>query len=168
MVIFSKEECEYIKAFYQLYTEIDAMDTRTLNDVKIKFRNSSSAKFTSINNVELNNFLLEKLSVLKVKNIPGIKIIKYVKGDSLAKHQDFSKYGVDTIYKTLLIQLSESNHYIGGNLIVEGIPQSRIIGSVTTISPTVEHEVSTIEDGERYSLVLFLQELDFDIQKSML
>jgi predicted 2-oxoglutarate/Fe(II)-dependent dioxygenase YbiX len=94
--------------------------------------------------------------------------MKYVKGGSLAKHQDFSKYGVDIIYKTILVQLSESNDYIGGDLIVENTPQSRVIGSITTISPTAEHEVTKLENGERYSLVLFLHESDFDITKSMI
>ena len=168
MVMFSKEECEYIKSFYNLYKEVDGMDTHTLNGIPIKFRKGSSAKFVTIDNSELNNFLLEKLKPIKVKNIPTIKIMKYGKGGSLAKHQDFSKYGVDIIYKTVLIQLSESTDYIGGDLIVENTPQSRVIGSLTTISPTDVHEVTTLESGERYSLVLFLYESDFDIQKSML
>jgi len=168
MVIFSKEECEYIKSFYNLYEEIDGMDTHTLNGVSIKFRKGSSAKFVTINNSELNDFLLEKLKPLKVKNIPTIKIMKYGKGGSLAQHQDFSKYGVDIIYKTILVQLSESTDYIGGDLIVENTPQSRVIGSLTTISPTDVHEVTLLELGERYSLVLFLYESDFDVKKSML
>lgn len=168
MVIFSKGECEYIKSFYNLYQEIDGMDTHTLNGISIKFRKGSSAKFVTIDNSELNNFLLEKLKPIKVKNIPTIKIMKYGKGGSLAKHQDFSKYGVDIIYKTLLIQLSESTDYIGGDLIVENTPQSRVIGSLTIISPTDEHEVTTLESGERYSLVLFLYESDFDIQKTLI
>lgn len=168
MVIFSKEECAYIKSFYRLDDEIDGMDTHTLNNIKIKFRKGSSAKFVTIDNSELKEFLLQKLSPLKVKNIPTIKIMKYGKGGSLAKHQDFAKYGVDIIYKTLLVQLSESTDYIGGDLIVENTPQSRVIGSLCTISPTAEHEVTKLESGERYSLVLFLHERDFDIQKSMI
>lgn len=168
MVIFSKEECEYIKSFYQLYTENDGNDTHILNGIPIKFRKGSEAKFVVINNEELKEFLLLKLKPLKVTNIPSIKIMKYVEGGSLAQHQDFSKYGVDIIYKTLLVQLSESTHYIGGDLIVDNIPQSRVIGSLTTISPTDVHEVTVLESGERYSLVLFLYESNFDIKKSML
>lgn len=168
MVIFSKEECEYIKSFYNLYTEIDGMDVHTLNGIPLKFRKGSSAKFVVIDNSELKHFLLEKLKPLKVTNIPTIKIMKYGKGGSLAKHQDFSKYGVDIIYKTLLVQLSESTDYIGGDLIVENTPQSRVIGSVSSISPTAEHEVTILESGERYSLVLFLYESDFDIQKTII
>jgi predicted 2-oxoglutarate/Fe(II)-dependent dioxygenase YbiX len=168
MVIFSKEDCEYIKSFYSYYKEIDGMDTHNFNDLEIRFRKGSSAKFVIIDNIELKNFLLEKLKPLKVKNIPTIKIMKYTKGGRLAKHQDFSRYGVDIIYKTLLVQLSDSVDYIGGDLIVENTPQSRVIGSITSISPTVEHEVTMLENGERYSLVLFLYESDFDIQKTML
>lgn len=168
MVIFSKKDCEYIKSFYSQYTEIDGMSAHNFNDLEIRFRKGSSAKFVVIDNIELKEFLIKKLSPLKVKNIPSIKIMKYVEGGRLAKHQDFSKYGVDIIYKTLLIQLSETTDYIGGDLIVGNITQSREIGSITTISPTIEHEVSMVESGERYSLVLFLYESDFDIQKSMI
>ncbi len=168
MVIFSKEECEYIKSFYSKFDEIDGMGTHTLNNLQIKFRKGSDAKFTIINDESLREFLLEKLKPLKVKNIPTIKIMKYVKGGSLAKHQDFSKYGVDTIFKTLLVQLSDSSDYIGGDLVVENTPQSRVIGTLNIISPTAEHEITKLEYGERYSLVLFLYESDFDIQKSMI
>jgi hypothetical protein len=168
MVIFSKEECDYIKSFYQLYAEGDGMDIQILNGIPIKFRKGSEAKFVVINNEELKEFLLEKLKPLKVVNIPSIKIMKYVKGGSLAQHQDFSKYGVDIIFKTILIQLSESNDYVGGDLIVDNKIQNRNIGSITIISPTDIHEVTTLQSGERYSLVLFLFESDFDIKKSML
>ncbi len=168
MDIFTKEDCEYIKSFYSEINEIDGMETHTLNNLQIKFRKGSDAKFTIVDDENLYKFLLEKLKPLKVKNIPTIKIMKYVQGGRLAKHQDFSKYGVDIIYKTLLVQLSESSDYIGGDLIVENIPQSRVVGSITTISPTAEHEVTTIERGERYSLVLFLYESDFDIKKTLI
>lgn len=168
MVIFTKEDCEHIKSFYSEIDEIDGMGTHTLNNLQIKFRKGSDAKFTIVNDESLRKFLLEKLKPLKVKNIPTIKIMKYVKGGRLAKHQDFSKYGVDIIYKTLLIQLSDSSDYTGGDLVVEGKSQSRTIGTLTTISPTAEHEVTLLESGERYSLVLFLYESDFDIQKSII
>jgi hypothetical protein len=144
------------------------MSTHTLNNLQIKFRKGSDAKFTVVNNESLRSFLLEKLKPLKVKNIPSIKIMKYVKGGRLARHQDFAKYGVDTIYKTILVQLSDSFDYVGGDLIVENVQQSRDIGSIHIISPTAEHEITLLEDGERYSLVLFLYESDFDIQKTMI
>jgi predicted 2-oxoglutarate/Fe(II)-dependent dioxygenase YbiX len=168
MVIFSKEECEYIKSFYQLYTESDGMATQILNGIPIKFRKGSDVKFVVIDNAELKEFLLTKLKPLKVTNIPSIKIMKYVEGGSLAQHQDFSKYGVDIIYKTILVQLSESDDYIGGDLIVDDVIQNRNIGSITIISPTAIHEIIKLKSGERYSLVLFLFESDFDIKKTLL
>lgn len=168
MVIFSKEECEYIKSFYSQSNEIDGMGTHTLNNLEIKFRKGSEAKFVIVDDETLRTFLLHKLKPLKVKSIPSIKIMKYVKGGRLARHQDFARYGVDPIFKTLLVQLSDSTEYIGGDLVVETTPQSRVIGSVYVLSPTAEHEITLLESGERYSLVLFLYESDFDIQKTML
>jgi hypothetical protein len=168
MVIFSKKECEYIKSFYSQYDEMGSMDTQTLNGIPIKFRKGSDANYVIIDNAELNTFLLKKLNPLNVINIPTIKIMKYGVGGSLAQHQDFSKYGVDIIFKTILIQLSESDDYVGGDLIVDNQIQDRNIGSATVISPTAIHEVTKLKKGERYSLVLFLFESNFNIKKTLI
>jgi predicted 2-oxoglutarate/Fe(II)-dependent dioxygenase YbiX len=168
MNVFSKNDCEYIKSFYFKCEEINGLDVHNINNIEIRFRKGNSAKFVIINNSELNNFLLQKLNFLNIKNISSVKIIKYIEGDALAKHQDFSKYGVDVLYKTILVQLSDSSDYTGGDLIISKVTQSRDIGSVISISPTTEHEIAPITKGERYSLVLFLYESNFDIQKTLL
>ena len=69
MVIFSKEECEYIKSFYSKFDEIDGMGTHTLNNLQIKFRKGSDAKFAIINDESLREFLLEKLSIGSIVKI---------------------------------------------------------------------------------------------------
>jgi predicted 2-oxoglutarate/Fe(II)-dependent dioxygenase YbiX len=167
MVIFSKEDCEYIKSVYYTENEFDATTVQDYGDVKIKFSNASS-KYVITQNKELTAFLLEKLKPHGVKSIPEIKYMKYQVGDNLARHTDFSKYGVDIIFKTYLFQLSDSDEYTGGDLIVGNTIQSREQGTMTVISPTTPHEVTKVTSGERLSLVIFLREENLNLSKSII
>ena len=167
MVVFTKEDCEYVKSFYYTERESSSNDIQQYGSVSIKFSNSS-AKFISTTNEELTNFLLYKLKPYGVKSIPLVKFMRYETGDNLARHTDFDKYGVDKIYKTFLIQLSDSNEYTGGDLIVGKDIQSKEQGTLSIINPTTPHEVTKIISGERLSLVLFLTGDNLDLKKSII
>lgn len=169
MVIFTKEECEFIKSFYNPSEEINASDLQDFKTVKLRFsKNRHSVKYTFPNDEILKSFLVSKLAPFKVKKIPSVKLMVYKQGDFLPEHQDFSKYGVDIMFKTIISQLSDSNEYTGGDLIVEGKAVDRSLGHTLAISPTDLHEIKKVESGERWSLVLFLKEENFHIQKSIL
>lgn len=167
MVVFTPEECEWIKSFYDTDSEHSSDEVQKYGDVYIKF-GKSSTKYTSTKNEELIKFLENKLSQWGVKSIPLVKFMRYQTGDNLARHTDFSKYGVDIIYKTYLVQLSKSDEYTGGDLIVGKDVQSREQGSVFIINPTTPHEVTKVLSGERISLVLFLMEEHLNITKSII
>jgi predicted 2-oxoglutarate/Fe(II)-dependent dioxygenase YbiX len=167
MVVFTPEECEYIKSFYIIESEHSSDEVQNYGSVKLKFSNSS-AKYISTTNEELIKFLETKLNKLGVKSIPLVKFMRYQTGDNLARHTDFSKYGVDIIYKTYLVQLSKSDDYVGGDLIVGNDIQSKEQGSLCIINPTTPHEVTKVISGERISLVLFLREENLNIVKSII
>ncbi len=167
MVVFTNEECEYIKSFYYTESEQSSNDIQKYGNVSIRFSNSS-AKFISTTNKELIEFLLNKLKPYGIKSIPLVKFMRYEAGDNLARHTDFDKYGVDKIYKTFLIQLSKSNDYVGGDLIVGNDIQSREQGYLSIINPTTPHEVTKMISGERISLVLFLSGENLDFKKSLI
>ena len=169
MVIFSKEECEYIKSFYEKEKEIEASDLQDFKVVKIRFSSKKhSVRYSFPESDELQNFLVEKLKPFAVKNIPSVKLMVYREGDFLPEHQDFAKYGVDIMYKTIITQLSSSDSYTGGDLIVEGKVIDRTQGFTLSISPTDLHEIKKVESGERWSLVLFLKEGNMNLTKSIL
>lgn len=170
MNLFSVEDCEYIKKIYFDYDEVDGHQHHDFGVVSIRFRKENSAKFVVIEDTKICNFVFEKVKnfIPNLKQVTNLKIMKYDKGDSLAKHQDFNRYGVEPTYKTILIQLSNPNDYDGGNLIVKDIVQSREQGSISIIKPTDEHEVTKITRGTRFSLVLFLKDVDFVINKSFI
>jgi predicted 2-oxoglutarate/Fe(II)-dependent dioxygenase YbiX len=167
MVIFSPDECEYIRSFYFAEKEHNSEEVQDYGKVQIKFSNSS-VKYIISTNEELITFLTKKLKSSGVKSIPSVKFMRYEAGDNLARHADFAKYGVNTIYKTYLVQLSKPDDYVGGDFILGDAIQSREQGSLFIINPTVPHEVTKVISGERMSLVLFLREENLDMVKSLI
>ena len=167
MVIFTQHECEYIKSFYHTEIEHSSEEAQDFGKVSVKFSNSS-ANYISSYNPTLLTFLETKLKTHGVKSIPKVKFIKYNEGDNLARHTDFTKYGSEIIYKTYLFQLSKTEDYTGGDLIVGTTKQSREQGAMCVINPTTPHEVTTVLSGERISLVIFLLEDNLDIPKTII
>ena len=167
MVIFTPEECEYIKSFYTSDIEHQSNEVQHYGKVDIVFSKATN-KYATTTNEKLISFLENKLNQCGVKSIPLVKFMRYQKGDNLVRHVDFSKYGVDIIYKTYLVQLSKSDEYTGGDLIVGDEVQSREQGSLFIINPTTPHEVTKVLSGERLSLVLFLMEENLNFKKSII
>jgi len=170
--LLTKSDCDYILSFWD-----DSLSTGSTKYLKqkiddkntITFRTKVSGHYIDINNIELNNFLLQKLKSIGVISIPsGVKLAKYSKGDYFEPHHDFNYYGTGALYKTLVIQLSDSSSYKGGDLYVKDIPQPREQGSFSLFYSSDIHEVKILEEGIRFSLTLFLLESDFENQKSLM
>ena len=194
-VLFSKEECEYIKSFWDDFNSIDGVAyrttdgnyhkgiTRTIDDatsgqvqtkdgriISIKPKNAK-LKFLDLFNKELINFILSRLSNIGIKSILNeqVKITKYIEGDFFAPHRDFKNRDKNGYtYKTLVIQLSELSDYTGGDLYVKNIPQSKEQGSHSLFLSSDIHEIKRIDSGIRFSLTIFLYESDFSSAKSKL
>ena len=194
-VLFTKEECEYIKSFWDDSNSIDGVAYRTTDGnafkvithvidgatteqvqteegriISIKPKNAK-LKFLDLFNKELINFILSRLSKIGIKSILNnqVKITKYIEGDFFAPHRDFKstdKFG--STYKTLVIRLSDSSDYTGGDLYVKNIPQSKEQGSYSLFLSSDIHEIKRIDSGTRFSLTIFLYESDFSSVKSKL
>jgi|688.fasta_scaffold00038_138 predicted 2-oxoglutarate/Fe(II)-dependent dioxygenase YbiX len=194
-VLFSKEDCEYIKSFWDDFNSIDGVVYRTTNGnyrkdtttvingattvqlqtengriITIKPKNAK-LKFLDLFNKELINFILSRLSKIGIKSILNnqVKITKYIEGDFFAPHRDFrsiDEFGCT--YKTLVIQLSDPKDYVGGYLYVKDVPQSKEQGSYSLFLSSDIHEVKLLEEGIRFSLTIFLYESDFSSAKSKL
>lgn len=171
-IVFTPEECRYMKSFYDFTTEKSGQSASTVTKddgttFEIRFRKANKSTYSIVENEVLNEFLIKKLRPYKVIKLYSIKIMKYRVGDGLAPHYDLAGYGYKGNYMTLSIMLSDSTEFEGGDLIVEGIPQSREIGSVSTFLRNQKHEVTTVTKGERCTLVIFLSEDQLDIKKSL-
>lgn len=100
---------------------------------------------------------------------------KYGKGDSLVKHRDDSIENYTSIdldrkkrFKTLVFQLSESDSYIGSNLVIGEHVVGRQVGNVVCFNSNLLHEVTELTEGTRYTLVIWLERKDFNLKHSLL
>jgi predicted 2-oxoglutarate/Fe(II)-dependent dioxygenase YbiX len=170
-IIFSKDDCDFIKSFWE--------DSKSLNGFGRALRKIDEVNSISVNrkvkgyyidykDSTLLNFVLKRLSKINIKSIRSVKIAKYSKGDYFEPHHDFNFYGKGAIYKTLVIQLSDPSTYVGGDLYVKDVPQSREQGSYSLFLSSDIHEVKIIEKGIRFSLTIFLNESNFINTKSII
>jgi hypothetical protein len=165
-IIFSKDECEFIKSYWNDSISLSGGGRAPFkidDENTIYFNRKVKGSYIDFTDETLLNFIIPKLSKIGIKSIQqgGVKISKYSKGDYFEPHHDFNFYGKGAIYKTLVIQLTNPSNYIGGDLYVKDIPQTREQGGYSLFLSSDIHEVKLVEDGERFSLVIFLYESDF-------
>lgn len=82
------------------------------------------------------------------------EVKKYVQGDSISEHVDLF-YGLKPSERklTMVVQLSESHDYEGGDLTVAPMQVAdRTIGTVTVLPSFHAHAVKEIKSGTRWSL----------------
>lgn len=164
-VILSDTDCEYVKSFFDETNSIDGKTPKyfSYGETRVLIKKNVSGLCCDVTDSTLINFLLDKLKILDIKSIhsSSVSIIKYSKGDYFDKHRDISRNGFGAAYKTLVIQLSDSTEYTGGDFCIEDEPQIRNKGSFILFLSSKEHEVKKIESGTRYSLTIFLHYDDF-------
>lgn len=103
--------------------------------------------------------LLEAIAPITDKyKFDQIRVTRYNTGDYIGSHQDLGE--LDRTL-TIVIQLSDPKDYDGGELIVEGKAMDKEQGSVLTHDPIKDwHEVMPVTRGIRYTLVIWLKDLD--------
>jgi predicted 2-oxoglutarate/Fe(II)-dependent dioxygenase YbiX len=83
---------------------------------------------------------------------------KYIVGDEFTNHTDSylgTEYGLDRKLN-LIVQLSEPNSYVGGDLIIghsNPITIPREVGTAVIFPANYPHSVSKVTEGSRYSLI---------------
>lgn len=120
-------------------------------------------------NVQYINFTEEQNSTY------CLKINKYYKGTSFPEHKDDAEvnYGSKDIsrtkrWKTFIWQLSDERSYKGGDFLIEGVPVDRTQGNCICFDSNMTHSVTTLEEGVRYSMVLWLEKHNFSSNTSSL
>jgi Rps23 Pro-64 3,4-dihydroxylase Tpa1-like proline 4-hydroxylase len=107
---------------------------------------------------ELMAYLLEAAPEFANLNVT-ISINKYEVGDYMGKHRD----RMPTRLRTFLVQLSEPDSYVGGDLIVDDYAIARNQGSIVLFnSQDIWHSVGEVTNGIRYSIVFWGYEKELD------
>ena len=147
-----------------------------LKDLATNFRKgkiySPESKNENVNNdirivsestLQLPNWILTKItkwlklnSIILVKNPVLYTVLKYTKGCYFKEHRDLAPHGSSNKIYTLIIELTNSNEYEGGEFILEGNVVEKNIGDVILFESYKLHELKEITSGERMSFVCWI------------
>jgi len=94
----------------------------------------------------------------------SFKLLQYQKGDGYGWHPDFGKGKESTRKLSIIVQLSDSDDYEGGDLEFalttkdddEFMKATRKKGSIIIFNPLIVHRVTPITSGTRYSMVSWM------------
>ncbi len=142
-----KSECDYMVNLIEGLDPINTLDTNRKVDV---------FSFKDVNTIK---FLKEKFLKINIINNPSFSINRYLEGYFFDLHIDMG--GIYDPYcerlKTLIINLSDENDYIGGDLIIKDDVMSKEKGTAYLFPSNTQHELKEIISGTRYSLVCWLK-----------
>jgi hypothetical protein len=170
-VLFSKQECEYLKT---LFNDIDFKKSK-INDKNsnIQYSDERTSYDIFLNfEIDTKNILINKLKEIGIKGeFYYFSVLRYDIGQEFKKHTD--NIGSPNTphskrFKTVIIQLSNENEYEGGDLIIynndETITASKQIGNTIIFHSSLEHEVTKLTKGRRYCIVFWLEKKNIDIK----
>ena len=147
--LFNKEECDIILSYGTLDVTNWLMGDRKYDSQPINHSSETDWVFE-----KLRSFF-ESETNIKVINIKKqIHFHKFIKGDWFGKHSD----NRDNRLYAVGVLLNET--FSGGDFILYNPNQlilNKVAGNAYIFDVTIEHEISPILDGERYSLLWFLQ-----------
>jgi hypothetical protein len=156
-ILFTKEECESILSYSTNFSKNWEKNDRKYNSqlinysLEVKWLFNRLIKFT------------EAVSDIKIKKIKEtIHFHKFVKGDWFDKHNDV----LDNRMYAVGVLLNDN--FEGGDFkLYNPIEQTlkKIAGNTYLFDVRIEHEIRPILDGERFSLLWFLQKENIKTNK---
>ena len=158
-MLFSKEECESIISYNNTHITNWVMDDRKYNSQPINYSLDTKWLFD-----KLKEFVEENTDI-KIKKIKEtIHFHKFTKDDWFGKHNDIRDNRLYAVGVLL------NDNFEGGDFKLYNpneIILDKVIGNTYLFDVGIEHEITPILEGERYSLLWFLENehVKFDINK---
>lgn len=147
--IFTKKECELIMTYNESHITNWEMSNRKYNSQPIKYSPKNSWLFDKLKHfVEINS----NIEIINLKKI--IHFHKFTKGDWFGRHNDVRDGRLYAVGVLL------NNDFEGGEFKLYNPNEqilNKICGNTYVFDVTIDHEITPILDGERYSLLWFLQ-----------
>ena len=148
-VSFTKKECESIISFNETDITNWMMGDRKYNSQPINYSLKTKWLFD-----KLKDFV-ERETNIEIRTIKKtIHFHKFTKGDWFGKHNDVRD---DRIYAVGVLL---NDNFEGGDFKLHNpneIILNKVVGNAYLFDVRIEHEITPILDGERYSLLWFLQ-----------
>ena len=159
-ILFSKEECESIISYNDTHITNWLMGDRKYNSQPINYSLETKWLFD-----KLKDFV-ERETNIKIRTIKKtIHFHKFVKADWFAKHNDIRENRLYAVGVLL------NDNFEGGDFKLYNpneIILNKVIGNTYIFDVRIEHEIIPILDGERYSLLWFLQNEHIKIETNKL
>jgi hypothetical protein len=155
--IFNKNECDliisYVNSNFKNWSEVD----REYNSYSIDYNQTNKWIFE-----KLKDFFETETNIKIDKIKKQMHFHKFTKGNWFGKHDDVRDrrlYGVGVLL---------NDNFIGGDFIFynsEKYMLNKTIGNCYIFDVNIKHEITKLLDGERYSLLWFLQNTDIKLNK---
>jgi Rps23 Pro-64 3,4-dihydroxylase Tpa1-like proline 4-hydroxylase len=152
----SIDECDYIVSKYK--KELELSNAEVVTGIS-KSRKSKVGWIDNLNdiNIRLSDVLKSSYNIngMEVTGLGRFQFTEYKVGDYYEWHTDRSKKYIDRFVSTV-IQLNDE--YSGGILEIKDSNDNLISieqkkGNLYIFDSELKHRVTTVDDGERYSLV---------------
>jgi hypothetical protein len=109
------------------------------------------------------------------EQVHNLMIRKYVVGDSFPIHRDNNILNYDSgdtergeRYRSYILQLSDPQSYVGGDLMFEGYNVNSSRGNCVSFDAKLPHWVTELTYGVRYSLVFWVKKSDLMIPQAII
>ena len=159
-ILFSKEECEYIVSYNETHITNWRMGDRKYNSQPINYSLETKWLFD-----KLKTFFEEQSNMQIKKNKEVIHFHKFTKGDWFGKHNDVRDNRLYAVGVLL------NDDFSGGDFKLYNpneIILDKVIGSTYLFDVRIDHEIIPILEGERYSLLWFLENEHIKIETNKL
>ena len=159
-ILFSKEECESIISYNDTYITNWLMGDRKYNSQPINYSLETNWLFDKLKDFVETETNIEIRTIKKT-----IHFHKFTKGDWFGKHNDVR----DNRLYAVGVLLNDS--FEGGDFKLYNpneIILNRVIGNTYLFHVRIDHEITPILEGVRYSLLWFLQNEHIKIETNKL
>ena len=159
-ILFSKEECESIISYNETHITNWRMGDRKYNSQPINYSLDTQWLFD-----KLKDFV-EVETNIEIRTIKKtIHFHKFTKGDWFGKHNDIRDDRVFAVGVLL------NDNFDGGDFKLynpDEVKLDKVTGNTYIFDVKINHEITPILEGERYSLLWFLQNEHIKIQTNKL
>jgi hypothetical protein len=148
-VLFTEEECDSIISYNNGNITNWEMVDRKYDSLSINYSNETSWLFDKL------RLFFETESGTQIKTVKDkIHFHKFIKGDWFGKHNDNRNNRVYAVGVLL------NDEFEGGDFLLYNPSMQKLnkkIGNTYLFDVRIEHEITPITNGERYSLLWFLE-----------
>ncbi len=159
-ILFSEEECKSIISYNDTHITNWIMDDRKYNSQPINYSLETKWLFD-----KLKDFV-ERETNIEIRTIKKtIHFHKFTKGDWFGKHNDIRDNRLYAVGVLL------NDDFSGGNFKLYNpneIILNKLVGNTYLFDVKIDHEITHILDGERHSLLWFLQNEHIKIKTNKL